>query len=93
MAKKILNPFGVTEAFHKVMGSKIGKIVQSAPQMLGPYGDILMNAARRGTHALATTHFVLSQQDRHYNKMVEELDKEPEEREREEREEFADESY
>jgi len=42
----------------------------SAPQTLGPYAKLLQDAAKRGDSALAATHFILSQKDPEYQRLV-----------------------
>ncbi len=49
---------------------KIGDIVKSSPQSFGKYAKTMQDAASRGNHALAVTHFLLLQQDPGYRKQV-----------------------
>jgi hypothetical protein len=70
LAKKILEPV------RNIGQSKLMKILTGSPQVFGEYAPALQAAARRGSHALATTHYILQQQDRDYAKKWEELDME-----------------
>jgi hypothetical protein len=59
----------------KPFAQKVSEIIGRSPEVLGEYAPVLQAAARRGGHALATTHYILQQQDRNYAKIWEELDK------------------
>lgn len=49
---------------------KIGDLVQSSPEAFGKFASTLQEAAKRGNHALAVTHFLLQQQDPEYRQQV-----------------------
>jgi hypothetical protein len=52
---------------------KLNQLVSRAPQSFGRYASTLTNAAQRGNHAVAATHFILSQQDPEYRKKMREI--------------------
>jgi hypothetical protein len=52
---------------------RLGEIIAKTPQALGKYAGPLQAAAKRGSQALATTHFILENKDPEYRKMVREI--------------------
>ncbi|WP_374028338.1 hypothetical protein ACES2J_08375 [Bdellovibrio bacteriovorus] len=60
--------------FKNILDGKIaaGKGLQYLAPKLGKYSAPLMEAAKRGNRALAATHFILSQRDPEYRKLMEE---------------------
>lgn len=69
MAQNVLEPM------RNIGQSKLVKILSASPEVFGQYAPALQAAARRGIHALSTTHFILQQQDRDYAKTWEQLDR------------------
>lgn len=67
---------GMLDTMRKFQLHKLPSLLSGSPEIFGPYAKILQNASRRGSHALATTHFILQQQDRDYSKLWEEVSKE-----------------
>lgn len=51
----------------------ISQILQTNPEMLGPYAKPLMAAAQRGSVALATTQYVLAQRDPQFRSLLNQL--------------------
>jgi hypothetical protein len=64
--------------FKSMLDGKIGseKFFAQHGTKLGKYAEVLKTAASKGNQSLATTHYLLSQQDPEYRKKIEELDKE-----------------
>jgi hypothetical protein len=54
----------------EAVGPKIGEMLRTNPAVFGRYAGQLQQAAARGNHALAVTHFLLAQQDPEYRKVV-----------------------
>lgn len=52
---------------------KIGDMLQSSPEAFGKFAAPLQEAAKRGNHALAVTHFLMSQQDEGYRQTLDSL--------------------
>jgi hypothetical protein len=55
---------------------KIGLVLEKAPDILGKYAPILQQAQMRGEAALASTHFLLQQNDPQYRKLLKNMDDE-----------------
>lgn len=50
---------------------KLSKLLSERPDAFGPFATPLVNAAKRGTQALAVTHFLLSQDNEQYRALLE----------------------
>ena len=57
-------------AFKAWSADKIGDIVKTNPQIFGKYAGVLQNAAKRGPQGIASTHFLLSNQDPAYRALL-----------------------
>lgn len=49
---------------------QIGDVLQATPEVFGKFASTLQQAAQRGNHALAVTHFLLLQQDPAYREQI-----------------------
>lgn len=52
---------------------KVSKAITETPQVLGPYSQVLTQAAQRGPSALAVSHYVLSESDPKYRDAINQL--------------------
>jgi hypothetical protein len=59
----------------QMAGDLIDWYLRNKPENLGKYASVLGNAARNGTQAVATSHFVLMNRDHEYRQMIEGLQK------------------
>lgn len=55
--------------------NKIKNIIQTNPQALGKYGQVLKSAMDRGGNAYSVTHFMLQQKDPEYRELMRSLEK------------------
>jgi hypothetical protein len=70
-AKKGIEKYGLQTG--AVSMDRIGKLLQSTPQVFGSYGPMIQQAIQRGGTAFATQNFLLQQRDPEYRKMMEEV--------------------
>jgi hypothetical protein len=73
--------FGVGKKLARTRGAstaawgldKLSKVLATAPEAFGSYGPALKQAASRGSNSLAVHHYLLSQRDPEYRKLLESL--------------------
>lgn len=75
-AKKLGSKYGLKLAAQGV--DKVSKMLKLAPEKLGKYAPALNNAAQRGNHSLAITHYILSKTQPDYQKSLEGINLEDE---------------
>ncbi len=56
-----------------VTADSLAKIAAQAPEMLGKFSGPIQNAAKRGTQALAATHFILESSNPEYREMMKKM--------------------
>lgn len=59
-------------------GNIANRLAQAAPKM-GKYAPLLQNAAKRGAHSMAVTHYLLNKSDPNYQAKIKELEEEDKE--------------
>lgn len=75
VSELLLNP-EVIKYNARALGKIQNALKTEGSQALGKFAKPLAEAAKRGNAALSSTHFILSQQNQEYRKIIEELDKE-----------------
>lgn len=67
MAERYANPIIASNA------NQIVKILETHPEVLGKYAPVLIDSSRRGTQALITNHFLLTNNDPEYRVLMRDL--------------------